>query len=463
MNGLVELSYLVATASFMAGLKLMSSPAQAKLGNGLAAAGMFVALLATWLFLPTADLSSTKVMVAGTAIGFGAIGGWLYSIKTPMTHIPQLVSLFNATGGATALLLGFGEAWFKATPENQFAGSILLAGMSIGGLSFTGSIIAYFKLRGSIGNTTQKHIQSLTTLALVAMLGLVLIYAIGLPVGLSFSQLAAIVGFLSLLYGYWFVLPIGGADMPVVISLLNALTGVATSLAGIAFNNNIMISGGIFVGAAGLVLTLLMCKAMNRSIFTVLRGKISSSQQVKEEQIAIREANLGEVAMYLLQAQSVAIVPGFGMAVAQAQFELARLQQTLNKAGKSMHYLIHPVAGRMPGHMNVLLAEADIHYDFLLELEEANQRMKQFDLVIVLGANDVVNPAAERDPSSPLYGMPILQVYLAQQVVVIKRGMSKGYAGVENALFGEPNCSLLFGDATSSIQQLHDQIKSLNA
>jgi NAD(P) transhydrogenase subunit beta len=260
-----------------------------------------------------------------------------------------------------------------------------------------------------------------------------------------------------------FVLPIGGADMPVVISLLNSLTGVATALAGILYGNNIMIAGGIFVGAAGILLTLLMCNAMNRSIFAVIGGKFNGSGVVSDddEELDIKATTLGETATKLAFAQKVAIIPGYGLAVAQAQHLCSQLQGILEEKDTEVHYIIHPVAGRMPGHMNVLLAEADVHYDKLKEMDEVNDAMNEYDIAIVIGANDVVNPAAEQDENSPIYGMPIIKAYNAREVVVIKRGMNKGYAGVENRLFGYDNCQLLFSDAKVALSGLINELKVL--
>jgi NAD(P) transhydrogenase subunit beta len=265
---------------------------------------------------------------------------------------------------------------------------------------------------------------------------------------------------LAMVYGVLFVLPIGGADMPVVISLLNSITGIATAFAGFVYGNKAMIAGGIFVGAAGILLTLLMCKAMNRSLLKVLAGTFNNSKGgLVEEEQEIKEISISETALSLSFAQKVAIIPGYGLAVAQAQHICGQLQQLLEKRNVEVDYIIHPVAGRMPGHMNVLLAEANVDYSRLKEMDEGNENMEQYDAVLVIGANDVVNPAAENNPDSPVYGMPIIRAYESKQVIVMKRSMGKGYAGVQNDLFGLDNCSILFGDAKTSLQEIVNQLK----
>jgi NAD(P) transhydrogenase subunit beta len=278
-------------------------------------------------------------------------------------------------------------------------------------------------------------------------------------------QEIGVLAIVALIYGSVFVLPIGGADMPVVISLLNSFTGVATALAGVMFHNILMISGGIFVGSAGVLLTLLMCTAMNRSLWNVLAGSFKGNGSVSAvdgEEMEIKSTSIGELATNLAFANKVAIIPGYGLAVAQAQHLCTQLEQVLESKGVEVNYIIHPVAGRMPGHMNVLLAEADVHYDKLKEMEEVNDHMSQYDVAIVIGANDVVNPAAENDMSSPIYGMPIIKAYESRQVVVIKRSMNKGYAGVENSLFGEENCYLLFADAKVALSGIIAELKTLD-
>jgi len=340
----------------------------------------------------------------------------------------------------------------------------ILAGMVIGCVSFAGSMIAYGKLSGKIKDHTfqGQHILNLLILLAVLAMGAFIIHGDGAAPVFIFCSILA----LSLGYGILFVLPIGGADMPVVISLINSFTGVATACAGFLYNNQVMLTGGILVGSAGAILTILMCKAMNRSIKNVLIGSFGGSTVVAGstatgDQGAYKEISLSDSAMVMKYARKVMIVPGYGLAVAQAQHACHELEQSLRNNGVEVKYAIHPVAGRMPGHMNVLLAETDVSYDDLLELEAANEQFSSTDVVLILGANDVVNPAAENDPSSPIYGMPVLQVWKAKSVIINKRSMRPGYAGIENQLFFLPNSSMLFGDAKDVLQQLIAQVKEL--
>jgi NAD(P) transhydrogenase subunit beta len=322
-------------------------------------------------------------------------------------------------------------------------------------------MVAYFKLDGKMKDRKTKLVIFSARISLVIILLLLVLFGFGL-LPISFVSLVYILAALSLVYGVLFVLPIGGADMPVVISLLNSLTGVATALAGLVYDNKVMIAGGIFVGAAGVLLTLMMCQAMNRNLFKVLAGTFAKSKNSGEaEELDIKVTSVSETAVQLAFAQRIAVVPGYGMAVAQAQHICAQLQRIVEERGAELDYIIHPVAGRMPGHMNVLLAEANISYDRLREMDEANVDIDQYDVVLIVGANDVVNPAAEMDEDSPVYGMPIIRAHLAKHVVVVKRGMSTGYAGVENRLFGAANCRLLFGDAKATIQDIINELKHI--
>jgi H+-translocating NAD(P) transhydrogenase subunit beta len=359
------------------------------------------------------------------------------------------------------MLLAVIESRVDATPPASSL-ALLWAGLIIGAASFSGSIVAYRKLSGKQKDKKAAWIMWTSRLLLLVFIAAPILYINGvLPQELELLTYALLV--LGLVYGVIFVLPIGGADMPVVISLLNSLTGVATALAGILYKNNIMIAGGIFVGAAGVLLTLLMCQAMNRSLFAVIGGKFKASKGPvgEEEEIEIKTTSFGEVATKLAFAQKVAIIPGYGLAVAQAQHLCKQLQSLLENKETEVHYIIHPVAGRMPGHMNVLLAEADVHYDILKEMDAVNDDMSSYDLAIIIGANDVVNPAAETDEHSPIYGMPIIRAYNCREVVVIKRGMAKGYAGVENKLFGYDNCQLLFADAKDALTGITNELKVL--
>lgn len=460
MSGIIDAGYFVATLTFIGGLKFLSSPVRAKTGNLLAGLGMTLAVGLT-LYAAIADhLPAVNLMVILGAIVIGSLVGRLMSARVEMTGMPQLVSLFNAMGGGCAMLLGIIEARQTGTSTLPFNHQLLLAGgLVIGAASFTGSMVAYYKLAGRLKDRRSKILVVAARASLVLIVVLIALFSLQLlPFG--FVALIGILTMLALVYGILFVWPIGGADMPVVISLLNSLTGVATALAGLVYANKIMIAGGIFVGAAGLLLTLLMCKAMNRSLFKVLAGTFAKGSGTgTTEEIHIKETSASETAMQLAYAQKVAIIPGYGLAVAQAQHVCAQLQKVLEERGTEVNYIIHPVAGRMPGHMNVLLAEANISYDRLLEMDEANDHMNEYDLTLIVGANDVVNPAAENDDNSPVYGMPIIRAYQSKQVVVVKRGMSKGYAGVENSLFGMDNCHLLFGDGKSVLQDLTGQLK----
>lgn len=460
---IVELGYLLATLSFIGGLKFLSSPKLAKNGNILAAAGMMLAVALTLYAAISQQLPTTNLLVILIALVVGTLLGKLMSDKVEMTGMPQLVSLFNAMGGGCAMLLGIIEAHQREIILMPVDTQVLLAaGLIIGAVSFSGSLLAYYKLAGKLKDMRGRILIITARLSLLLLVALPLAYFMGLwP--LSFSLLIYILAFISLIYGILFVLPIGGADMPVVISLLNSLTGIATALAGLVYTNKIMIAGGIFVGAAGILLTLLMCKAMHRSLWKVLAGKFAKkgSAHTAAEELDIKTISTSETAIQLAFAEKVAIIPGYGLAVAQAQHSCSQFQKVLEDRGVEVKYIIHPVAGRMPGHMNVLLAEANVAYDKLLEMDEINDEMDQFDMVMVIGANDVVNPSAENDENSPVYGMPIIRAYKSKQVVVIKRGMSKGYAGVENSLFGAANCHLLFADAKFALQELTAQLKQL--
>lgn len=452
--------------SFIVGLKFLSSPQRARLGNIIAGTGMTGAIIVTVIYTFYSGPLTINLILIILAILLGTVLGKRMSDKAEMTRMPQLVSYFNAMGGGCALLLGIieGQQLYHSPEVNRTAEVILMTAMMIGATSFSGSIIAYRKLSGKQKDIRTRFVSMSSRLLLLAMIAVPFLVSFQvLP--LNLIQEIVVLGALASLYGIVFVFPIGGADMPVVISLLNSLTGVATAFAGIMFHNLLMISGGIFVGSAGVLLTLLMCKAMNRSLWNVLAGNFkgaSIGSDSSAPEMEIKRTSIGELATNLAFSGKVAIIPGYGLAVAQAQHLCTQLEQVLESKGVEVDYIIHPVAGRMPGHMNVLLAEADVHYDKLKEMEEVNDQMSQYDLSIVIGANDVVNPAAETDASSPIYGMPIIKAYNSRQVVVIKRGMSKGYAGVENNLFGEDNCSLLFADAKEALSGVIGELKTLN-
>jgi NAD(P) transhydrogenase subunit beta len=389
-----------------------------------------------------------------------------------MTAMPEMVSLFNGMGGACAALISMVE--FNHLQHQQFivngtsvGGGTLLAivlGLIIGTISFAGSMVAWGKLNGKLKDFSfpGQHLINIGLLLVILSMAGFLVWKGGEVSSFYFY----LIFILSAVYGIFFVLPIGGADMPVVISLLNSFTGVAAATGGFLYNNPVMLTGGILVGAAGTLLTILMCKAMNRSLQNVLIGsfggnKAAASGGTTASGGTYKEITLSDAAMVMSYANKVIIVPGYGLAVAQAQHTCHELEKLLESKGVQVEYAIHPVAGRMPGHMNVLLAEADVSYDKLHEMETANEEFKTTDVVLVLGANDVVNPAAKSDPSSPIYGMPILEVEDAKAVIVNKRSMKPGYAGIENQLFYQPKTSMLFGDAKKALQDLIAEIKNI--
>ena len=459
---LLELSYLIGSITFIVGLKQLSSPDKARKGNLLAAAGMGIAILATVLFHQKDGQSIGNIPWIVAAMGVGTVVGWMMAMKVKMTAMPQMVSFFNGMGGACAAIISLVE--YHSHPEGS-AGYLLIVflGLIIGSVSFSGSIVAYGKLDEKISDISSKALTYLNLLLLAAIVG-VLVLAVAQPEMLGHSVLWILLT-LSLLYGILFVMPIGGADMPVVISLLNSLTGMAAAFGGFLYNNPVMLTGGILVGSAGTILTVLMCKAMNRSLLNVIIGSFgggggSGSKEGSGDQ-TVKEISLTDTAILCAYAGKVMIVPGYGLAVAQAQHICHELEKKLEDKGVEVTFAIHPVAGRMPGHMNVLLAEADVPYPKLVEMEDANPTMNSTDVVIVVGANDVVNPAAENDPGSPIYGMPVLKVWDAKNVIVLKRSMRAGYAGIENELFFHPKTKMLFGDAKDTLQKLVGELKDL--
>lgn len=470
---ILTLCYIIGSVTFIIGLKMLSDPAYARKGNLVAAAGMSIAIVGT-IFLyenDGAQLHNYGWIFSGLVIG-GFIGTFAAK-KVKMTAMPEMVSLFNGMGGACAALISIIEFDHLTRGAVFPVGELLiiLLGVIIGSVSFAGSIIAWGKLNGSIKDFTFKgqHIFNLVILFIILVLGIYLLSSAAeteaAPV-LKLKITFYLILFLSLLYGVCFVFPIGGADMPVVISLLNSFTGVAAACGGFLYDNKVMLTGGILVGAAGTLLTILMCRAMNRSLKNVLIGSFGGSSAKaggpqKEQGGAYKEISITDAAVVMSYASKVMIVPGYGLAVAQAQHACHELEKLLTDRGVDVKYAIHPVAGRMPGHMNVLLAEADVSYDKLLEMEQANEEFPTSDVVLVLGANDVVNPAAKSDPASPIYGMPILDVQLAKMTIVNKRSMKPGYAGIENELFFQPKTSMLFGDAKNVLQQLLAEIKNV--
>ncbi|PWT78121.1 MAG: NAD(P) transhydrogenase subunit beta [Bacteroidetes bacterium] len=505
---ILTICYLIASVSFILGLKMLSTPATAKRGNRLAGLGMLLAIAGTiFLYKDENGRHLHNFGLIIVALAFGSVIGYMAAKKVKMTAMPEMVSLFNGMGGACAALISIAE--FNHLIQNpvnigQMMNSIgffvddqsfgadrgklliILLGLIIGSVSFAGSVIAWGKLNGRIHDYAFKgqHVLNLAILALIIILAGFLWANVNGGVEFSaktdFSHIRfsldngnqsrilfySIVA-LALLYGVLFVMPIGGADMPVVISLLNSFTGVAAACGGFLYDNKAMLTGGILVGAAGTLLTILMCKAMNRSLKNVLIGSFGGGAAAPAtpgkpgEQTVYKEITISEAAIIMAYSNKLMIVPGYGLAVAQAQHACHELERLLTDKGVEVKYAIHPVAGRMPGHMNVLLAEADVSYDKLLEMESANEEFPTTDIVLVLGANDVVNPAAKTDPSSPIYGMPILEVELAKTVIVNKRSMKPGYAGIENQLFYKPKTSMLFGDAKDVLQQLIMVIKNL--
>lgn len=461
---LLILLYIIASVAFIIGLKMLSHPSTARKGNLIAAAGMSLAILGTiFLYSPAEGKKLTNLTWIFGGLALGTVVGFLMAKRVQMTAMPEMVSLFNGMGGACAALISlveFDHLKHAGPIENKGILVIILLGLIIGSISFAGSIIAWGKLNGKIKD---KRFGAQAVTNFVFLLATI-ISAIWLIVQPEESYLIWVVLLLALTYGVMFVMPIGGADMPVVISLLNSFTGVAAAFGGFLYNNYVMLTGGILVGAAGTLLTILMCKAMNRSLKNVLLGSFGATANggsIGSTGGSYKEIGLSDAATLMVYSKKVVIVPGYGLAVAQAQHTCHELEKLLDERGVEVCYAIHPVAGRMPGHMNVLLAEADVSYDKLLEMEVVNDEFKNTDVVLVLGANDVVNPAAKENPASPIYGMPILEVEEAKHIIVNKRSMKPGYAGIENELFFRPNTSMLFGDAKKVLQELCQEIKNI--
>jgi len=457
----LEFIYLIASITYIIGLKKLGHPETARSGNLIAAAGMTIAILGT-IFLYQGEVPTFIYTLIGIAILIGTIIGWMVAKKVAMTKMPELVSMFNGMGGASAALIGLIE--FGHYTGNSLSIMTILGGIIIGSVSFSGSMIAWAKLNGTLRKPLRlPKYNILNNLFLLALF----VFAAYIVWSGSSSQLFLYVLFFgALAYGILFVLPIGGADMPVVISLLNSFTGLAAALGGFLYGNMVMLTGGILVGSAGTILTFAMCHAMNRPLSNVIFGGFGDTGSDKGSssgvQGDIKKSTVSDVAILMNYSQKVIIVPGYGLAVAQAQHVIHELEQILENRGIEVKYAIHPVAGRMPGHMNVLLAETNVEYDKLAEMEDVNPEFQNTDVVFVVGANDVVNPAAHNDPSSPIYGMPILDVENAKQIIVNKRSMKPGYAGIENELFFNQKTSMLFGDAKSVIQSLITELKGMS-
>jgi len=462
-DSILEISYIIASLCFVFGLKMLSHPDTARKGNIIAAFGMGLAIVTT-ITLHTIDgVHIGNIPLILLAIAIGTVIGWMVALKVKMTAMPQLVSLFNGMGGGAAALIALME--FPHIETGSMANGHVLAillGIFIGSVSFAGSMIAFGKLDGRIGDIRAPWLRYLNMALLVVLLGIIVfIMATGTSAE-SVQPLVFVLFALALIYGVFFVMPIGGADMPVVISLLNSFTGVAAAMGGFLYGNQAMLTGGILVGSAGTILTVLMCKAMNRSLMNVIIGAFGGQAESSNKEAGnIREINISDTAVLLSYSHKVVIIPGYGLAVAQAQHLCHDLDKLLEEKGVEVLYAIHPVAGRMPGHMNVLLAEADVPYEKLIEMDEINPDMPNTDVVIIIGANDVVNPAAEDDPGSPIYGMPIIKAYEAKNIIVMKRGMGKGYAAIENHLFYNDKTRMLFGDAKATLQKLVAEVKSL--
>jgi len=461
---ILDLLYLIASVTFVIGLKMMGNPKTARNGNLYAAAGMGVAIFGT-IFCHDNEVSSIIYTLIFAALVIGTIIGWMTAKKVQMTKMPELVSLFNGMGGACAALISLIE-FEHAVAENKGIGVMLaiVIGLMIGSISFSGSIIAFLKLNGTLAKAIRlpsyNMLNNAFLLALFAMCAF-MVFGTGASTMALYTLFA-----MSLLYGVLFVIPIGGADMPVVISLLNSFTGLAAATGGFLYGNQAMLTGGILVGSAGTILTLAMCKAMNRPLSNVIFGAFGESSGTESAgsstmKGSIKDITTSDLAVLMNYSKKVIIVPGYGLAVAQAQHVIHELEMILEERGVEVKYAIHPVAGRMPGHMNVLLAESNVDYGKLCEMEEVNPEFTTTDVVLVVGANDVVNPAAKHDKASPIYGMPILDVENATNIIVNKRSMNAGYAGIENELFYNPKTSMLFGDAKKALTALVTELKSM--
>ena len=452
ISSIQNIIYIFSSILFISGIKMLGKEDTAVRGNFLSALAMFIAVSVTFI-----NVINPILVLVG--IGVGAIIGSLIALKVKMTSIPEMVALFNGFGGLATFFIAWSE--FNSIPSNNFQYILVMITTYIGGVTFSGSVIAYGKLSETLKVEKSSIITKLFTtlfyISIIYLLYSIFITKIFSP-GFDFYTILLI---LTLLGGVGFVIPIGGGDMPVVISLLNSFSGIAAAFAGLLLLNNVLIVAGSLVGASGLILTIIMAKAMNRSIGNILFvGYASSSSTSKSEETGeVKPINVSDAYLILENASSVLVIPGYGMAVAQAQHVVRELGELLEANGTEVRYGIHPVAGRMPGHMNVLLAEANVPYDVLVEPEDVNPSMDTVDVAVVIGANDVVNPSATEEPGSPIYGMPIIEVHNARTVFVLKRSMSSGFAGVQNPLFFKENTRMLFGDAKESIGGLVTEFK----
>ena len=449
----------IASVLLIVGLRKLSNPDSASNGNSLAAVALGLGVLVALVYPVETQNNNYLYIVIGICIG-GLIG-IISAKKVPMTAMPEMVSLFNGFGGLSAALISL--VWMV---NNDFSGEtteigIVLLNLFLGLVAFIGSMVAYGKLSGKLKDEHLKIPFSTVLNIIVLLIAIGSIFFFSYHGYLSTSQMI-LFSVLSLFYGIIFVAPIGGADMPVVIATLNALTGITAAISGIITDNKLMLLGGVLVGSSGIILTLLMCKAMNRQVLSVFFGNFSDTKGAGNQvEGNAKEISASNLAIQLAYSQRVCIIPGYGMAVAQAQKVVKELEEVLEKRDVEFKYAIHPVAGRMPGHMNVLLAEADVSYDKLLDLDEANSYLESTDVAIVVGANDVVNPSALEDPTSKIYGMPILNLSKTKNVIVLKRSMSPGYAGIQNPLFFKDNTKMLFGDAKKSIEIILKELKDV--
>ena len=450
--------YVLSSVLFIFGIKRLSHPKTARSGNFIASMGMLIAIVTTLLATNSVSLELVAIgMIIGTIIGA------FFAIRVEMTQMPQMVAIFNGFGGIASALIAAAEFLNPGDMLSTFSLATISLSVFVGTLTFTGSFIAFGKLQGFISGQpiVFPGQQFLNALIGISILGL----AVYISTSPDQINIFYILISLSALIGIALTIPIGGADMPVVISLLNSYSGIAASSTGFVLNNNALIISGALVGASGLILTNIMCKGMNRSLANVIFGAVGLDQgqtsDGEAKQINIKSYSTEEAAMIFDAAEKIIVVPGYGLAVAQAQHAVREVADFLSKKGKTVLYAIHPVAGRMPGHMNVLLAEANIPYDQLKDLDEVNNEFEDCDVALVLGANDVVNPAARHDSSSPIYGMPILDVDKSQTVIINKRTMNTGFAGVQNELFGYENSIMVFGDAKDMLQQLLKDLKEL--
>ena len=472
----VPILYLLSAVLFIRGIKGMTRVRTARKGNLVAAVAMFLAVAATLLYMGVVDY---RWIIGGVIVG-GVVGG-VAAVKVKMTSMPEMVALFNGCGGIASALVALSVVWTDSVEIGKIEtlGSVLggssaltvVLSILVGGVTFSGSVIAYAKLAGKVVKGEPillpgRHV--INALLILGALGLGIYFAFVVEVPATIALMAVIVLAISLVLGIMLVIPIGGADMPVVISLLNSYSGIAASMTGFVLNNNLLIISGALVGASGLILTNIMCVAMNRSLANVLFGgfgavETSGGKSGASDYGTVRSYTAEDAALVLENAERVIFVPGYGLAVAQAQHTVKELADLLEKHGTEVEYAIHPVAGRMPGHMNVLLAEADVPYEKLKEMDQINPEFKNTDVVIVVGANDVVNPAATKDPTSPIAGMPVLRVWEASTVMVIKRSLSPGFAGIKNDLFEYENTMMLFSDAKKMLQELVAEMKDVLA